>query len=180
MAYSAYESSATSALGVVQGWCRHLTAEGTFSTASFPTLSQVEKYLTFGQADVATQLIRYGYGTAAPSNSLGLQWLEKMNCIRACMNIEMSYPITEWGKPNQRMMMFESQWNEGVDALASGRLIAIGIVGSASAALSSNLKMTGLDLARKNSREEDTNRVSGKFVRGFGQNRRGYFDPNSS
>ena len=177
-----YERTAGTALRTCENWCRHLTDSGTFSTATAPTLAQVQDWLAFGQADVMAQLVRYGYGTAAPSNANGLAWLEKMNCLRACMNVEMTYPITEWGQPNQRMTMFKAQWDEGIELLQSGQLVSIGIAGSAQTSLSSNLKMTGLSLARKQTREAEDDRVAGKFPRGFGQSNRdmisGRYDPN--
>jgi len=146
----------------------------------------VQDWLAFGQADVMAQLVRYGYGTAAPTNTNGLAWLEKMNCLRACMNVEMTYPITEWGQPNERMAMFESQWDEGIDLLKSGQLVSIGIAGSAQTSLSSNFVMTGLSRSRKLTREAETDRVAGKFTRGFGQSTRDIastprtsYDPNA-
>ncbi len=145
----------------------------------------MQDWLAFGQADVAVQLARFGYGTAAPTNTVGLTWVEKMNCLRACMNVEMTYPITEWGQNNERMNMFEKQWDEGIALLESGRLGDILDDGSeADTALSDGLAITGTSYARKLSREEDTDRVAGRFVRGFGQSTRtmksrGY-DPNSS
>lgn len=142
----------------------------------------MQDWLAFGQADVMAHLSRYGYGTAAPTNVNGLAWLEKMNCLRACMNIEMTYPVTEWGQPNQRMTMFQTQWDEGIELLKSGQLVSIGIAGSASTSLSDNLKMTGLSLSRKQSREAETDRVAGKFPRGWGQSNRDInsnrYDPN--
>lgn len=136
-----------------------------------------------GQADIMVQLVRYGYGTAAPTNAMGLAWLEKMNCLRACMDIEMTYPVTEWGQSNQRMSAFQAQWDEGIKALESGLLVGIGIAGSAQTSLSSNLVMTGTSLSRKQSRQLETDRVGGKFMRDFGQRRRDTqaapYDPNA-
>jgi len=132
---------------------------------------------------VMTQLVRYGYGTANPTNAMGLAWLEKMNCLRACMDVEMTYPVTEWGQPNQRMSAFKEQWEEGIDALKSGLLVGIGIAGSAQSALSSNLAFTGISLARKQSREGEEDRVASAFPRGWGGNRRitgVRFDPNEA
>jgi hypothetical protein len=129
-------------------------------------------------------LVRYGYGTAVPANANGLAWLEKMNVLRACMNVEMTYPITEWGQPNERMAMFQAQWDEGVDLISSGQLVHLGITGSAQTSLSANLAITGTRLSRKQSRENETDRVAGVFKRGFLQsNRDGLtkpFDPNSA
>ena len=178
-----YERSVGTALASVESWCRHLTDNGTFSANTAPKVTQVQDHLTFGQVDVMALLVRYGYGTAVPANANGLAWLEKMNVLRACMNVEMTYPITEWGQPNERMAMFQAQWDEGVDLIASGQLVHIGIPGSAQTSLSANLKMTGISLARKQSREEETDRVAGKFIRGFGQSPRDglsrAFDPNT-
>lgn len=166
----------------VESWCRHLTDAGTFSTATAPTKVQVENWLTMGQADVMAKLVHYGYGTAAPTDPNGLAWLEKMNCLRAVMDVEMSYPITEWGQPNARMAMFEKQWDEGVELLERGLLAGIGIAAGTATSLSNNLVFTGTSASRKLSREEEEDRVAGKFRRDFGKNNRitpaGYFDPN--
>lgn len=167
-----YERSVGTALATVQNWCRHLTASGTFSTATAPTLEQVNDWLAFGQADVMALLVRYGYGTAVPANQHGLAWLEKMNALRSCMNVEMTYPVTEFGEPNPRMKMFQNQWDEGVMLIESGQLVHIGIAGSAQSSLSSNLVFTGTSRSRKLDREGETNRVAGKFPRGFGQSPR--------
>lgn len=165
----------------MENWCRHLTDAGTFSTSTAPSLAQVNDWLAFGQSDVMVQLIRYGYGTEVPSNPYGVAFLEKMNCLRTCMNVEMTYPITESGKPNHRMMMFEKQWEEGIEALESRQLTGIGLTPSASGNLSENLVITGTSASRKLSREAEEDRVAGKFKRNFGQTNRlppSYFDPN--
>lgn len=177
MAYTAYESSANSCLLGVESWCRHLTNSGTFGTMTAPTLSQVEQYITWGHADVVNLLVRYGYGTATPTTPAALEWLEKMNALRACMNIEMSYPITEWGQPNERMAMFKEQWEEGKDLLASGNLGDIGLTVGASGSKSSKLAFTGTSFSRKESRKADTDRVAEKFTRGFGNNPRERVSP---
>ena len=129
-----------------------------------------------------TKLVRYGYGTAAPTNPGGLAWLEKMNCLRACMDIEMTYPVTEWGQPNQRMMAFQQQWDDGIEDLKSGQLTGLGLSGSATTSLSAHLAFTGTSASRKSSREAEDDRVAGKFPRGWGQSRRVTefrFDPNA-
>ena len=136
-----------------------------------------------GQADVAVQLVRYGYGTEVPSDPMALAWLEKMNCLRSCMNVEMTYPVTEWGTDNERMKAFEAQWQEGIELLESGQLTGIGLTPGSSTALSDNLALTGTSRSRKASREQEEDRVAGKFVRDFGSSPRlsappGYFDPN--
>ena len=143
---------------------------------------QVEDWLAMGQADVMAQLVYHGYGTAAPTDANGLAWLEKMNCLRAAMNVEMTYPVTEWGKPNARMKMFEAQWEEGMELLERNLLTGIGIAASTSTSLSDNLVLTGTSRSRRLSREEETDRVAGKFERDFGGNNRvtrsPYYDPN--
>lgn len=180
-----YERSVGTAIATCQNWCRHLTDSGTFSTATAPTKVQVTDWLSFGQADVMALLVRYGYGTANPTDANGLTWLEKMNCLRACMDIEMTYPITEWGKPNARMDMFQKQWDEGVNLVESGQLVHLGIPGSAQTSLSDNLAITGTSASRKAGREDESDRVAGKFVRDFRQSTRvasrsgGFFDPNA-
>lgn len=134
-------------------------------------------------------LARYDYGTAAPTDQHGLAWLEKMNCLRACIDIEMTYPITEWGQPNQRMSMFTSQWIEGTMLLATRQLDALGLSGGETN-LSDGLMFTGTSLSRKQSREQETDRVAGKFPRDFGASPRApsvtrkysaetIFDPNA-
>lgn len=172
------------ALATVQNWCRHLTSNGTFSTTTAPTLAQVQDWLTIAQSDVMMQLLAHGFGTTAPTNQNGLAWLEKMNCLRACMNVEMTYPVTEWGKPNERMAAFKEQWDEGIALMEKpGALASIGLEESASGSLSSHLEFTGTSLSRKQSREAEEDRVAGKFQRNFGRNNRitpGYFDPNQA
>ena len=167
----------------MENWCRHLTDAGTFSTASKPTLIQVNDWLTLAQGDLAVQLVAHGYGTAAPSDPLGLAWLEKMNCVRACIDVEMTYPVSEFGKPNARMDMFKAQWDEGIALLESKQLATIGLTPSTSSSLSDQLVFTGTSASRKLSREQEEDRVAGKFQRDFGRNNRivpGYFDPNQA
>jgi hypothetical protein len=99
------------------------------------------------------------------------------------MDVEMTYPVTEWGQPNARMDAFKEQWDEGIKAMERGLLTTIGITASTSSALSDGLMITGTSASRKATREAEEDRVAGKFQRNFGRNNRitpGYFDPNQS
>ena len=168
-----YERTTGTALKQVESWCRHLTNGGTFSSASTPSLTQVNDFLEYAFDDIKANLVRFGYGTAAPADSGGLGFLEKLNVMRACIDIEMTYPLTEFdpNHPNPRMLMFTSQWEEGTFLISTHTLDGIGLTGG-DTNLSDLLVFTGTSRSRKNSREIETDRVAGKFPRDFGQSPR--------
>ena len=164
-----YELVSGDCLRIVQAYCRHLTHNGIFNDATYPSLEEVTIILAQSQADLKAQLMRYGYPTdQSAMTDDGVLWLESANATRAAMKIELTYPITSVGEPNERFKQFAADWKLVLDTLKGKALAAI----FGGEGLSAGLELTGTSKSKMLARESETDRVAGRVPRDFGANPR--------
>ena len=161
MAYTAYERTAgTSAMLMLESIQRQYAIGGTFTTASTPTLSQVETFLTMGSAEVAAILTSYGYAQAQTDSDV-LTALERFNVYSAAELIELSRPSAGGGfpqaEPVSRVQIFGAWRRQLRDLLKTGGLAELG------AGRTHMLTAGGISISDKEAIEEDSDFEPYKF-----------------
>ena len=160
-----YERSTGTAITQAEGYCRHLTTAGTFSTSSQPTRAWVLSQLDLDAAYIAARLESCGYA-ATQTDADVLQLLEAWNTIRTVIAIELANPIESIsGKGNARFQEFRSRAKMLEELACSTGLEDLGAVGGVSG-LSDLLVAGGVSLSRKQTVEEDTDHIKHRIRRG--------------
>ncbi len=168
MSYSAYEVTAgSSAIQMVEAFQRTRTANGTFGTATIPTLTQVETFLTRGKAELAAVLEKHGYSkTQTDADVLGV--LEPLNVKAACYYVELTSPTagyTSEGEPVGRLSSFRA-WRKEAAELCTGRTLA-DLGATRTYEKSSGLSAGGISISDKETIEEDSDYEPLAFTRGL-------------
>lgn len=159
-----YERSTGTALVQVEGYCRHLTDGGRFSSKSQPTATWVSDQLDLDAVYIATKLESCGYA-ATQTEADVIQLLESWNTIRTVIAIELSNPVTAIsGKGNARFQEFRNK-SKTLEDLACGAGLA-DLGATVSGGLGEFLVAGGVSRARKQTVEEDTDHISHRIRRG--------------
>lgn len=165
MAYTAYELNAGDALSDVQSWCRHLTLGGSFTSATQPTLTTVERWLTLSHHFVAGLLVSAGYSaTQTDTEVVGI--LQHLNSIDAVIKIELSHPVTGIGEPNERFMAFMTEREELIKLVTSKALETLGAT-TLPNIQNQLVKATGISWSEKEDLATDTDHIPHRFRRGI-------------
>ncbi len=158
----AYERTSGTALLMVQGYCRHLCGTSGFGTASQPTLTEVTQMGDQSYYRIAGELASAGYAIAvADTEALG--WLERLQTLEWCIQIETAYPVTGAGEPNGRFQQFVTERDAMLALLQSDTLEALGAVRSKG--LGESLAITGISVAEVQSVRGEADWVRNRFVR---------------
>ncbi len=155
MAYTAYErTSGTSCINEVQAMERHLTASGTFSASTIPSLTQVEEFITDAYYEIGVMLTNYGYSdTQAGTKIVGV--LQHYNALGACAKVELTQPSVGYkAGENTRYDRFFKEFGKLKDLIESPAFERMGA--GKSNALSAGLSAGGISISDKEDIETDT------------------------
>jgi hypothetical protein len=157
-----WESGSGTALALVQAYCRHLCGTAGFGTATQPTAAEVNGYSDMAYYKIAGFLGHAGYGTTILGSAVtGI--LQNLQVLETVISVELSYPITGPGEPNERFLEFVRQRDALYEMLDSAALSALGVE---PVALSSNrAEATGISIGRKLSVTSDGDLVTSRFRR---------------
>ncbi len=162
---TAYEVASGSAIAQVEGFCRHLTASGTFSTLSQPTRVWVQSQLDLDAAYIAAKLTQAGYSLTQTDGDV-LQLLQLWNVLRTAVAIELSNPVEgRSGEGNARFREFVNQLKSVEDVATGPGLADLGATELAGGP-GRFLTATGVSRDRKETVEEDTDHIKHRFRRG--------------
>jgi hypothetical protein len=167
MAYTAYELDAGAALSGVASLCRHAARfNGAFDTATIPSLTQVEAWLTESYYWIQGQLSKYSFDidqSAAPDAVLSI--LQQLNVYDTCCKVELSLPgDSVTGEPNQRFQTFENRRDELWRNLNDGTIGALGATTVAAPTVRQPL-ITGISRSRKKVLETNTDATQHRIRR---------------
>ena len=169
-----YEVSSGTAIFQVEGYCRHLTDAGTFSSTSQPTRAWVTDQLNIEESFIATKLESCGYNSAQSATPV-LRFLQGWNVIRTVIAIELANPVEGIsGRGNARFQEFVNQEKMYAEVACSPGLEDMGA--TINSTMSDLLLATGVSKSRKQDVEEDTDFIKHRVRRGQFQNPR-YQDP---
>lgn len=163
MAYTGYEVAAGDVLRDIETLCRHLTDNGLFTTNTHPTLDTVERWITMSHHIIAAKLEAAGY-SADQTDPEVLGLLEDLNALDVCIRIELSYPVTGTGEPNERYIEFKARRDELMKFIDGGRLEFIGAVKSRETG--QFIRATGISVADKVALYSDPDLIHARFKRG--------------
>lgn len=164
MTYLAYERTAgTSCLNEVQAMERHLTDNGTFGTATIPTLSQVEEFITDTYYDISTKLVINGYDQSQTDTDV-LGVLQHFNALGACAKIELTQPSVGYKTgENTRYDRFFKEYEKIDKFTETSALERLGATRSWN--LSDGLTAGGISISDKEAIETDADHVPYFFRR---------------
>lgn len=175
MAYTAYEITAgSSALNGVAALCQHLTAAGSFSTTTQPTLAQVEGWLTEGYGLINTRLMHQGYKQDQTDTDL-LRALQPYNIWYAAAMAEYSQASAGFsegsgGRGDMFMAMFwgsssrDGKLYLGLDALIQSKAFAL-LGAGIHTDPTDYLSVGGISRDEKRTAEQDADLVPFMFTR---------------
>lgn len=165
MAYSSYELASGDALAEVQRLCRHAArANGAFTTATVPSLSAVEQWLTTSYYMLGAILRKAGLSETQTAVSV-VGVLQQAMVYDTCMKVELSLPTEAAGAgPSARYVMFKELRDEFWTAIRDGTIAGI------DATVDSTLQRTpyvgGLSISRKTLMVDDTDATQHRIRRG--------------
>ena len=167
MAYTAYERTAgLSALQMVQSIQRQYTSGGTFSTASTPTLAEVETFLTMGSSELAAMLTAKRYTEAQTAVGVLIR-LEAWNVLAACWWIELSRPSAGGAaafsdeEPVSRLSAFAGWRKSAKDTINAGGLDELG----AGRDSTTGVTVGGISISDKQEIQDDSDYQPTAFTR---------------
>ncbi len=141
-----------------------LGASSNFSTSSSPTLNSVETWLSSGCAVIEGFLGGNRYTTPVASTAGAYNWLSNLNALYAAAMAELSRSsaIVSPGERTRNSVMLDQFWSE-LKTMVSLDLTALGVTrGSAG-----KLYVGGISQDDKDTYEDDSDRVSPKFMKGM-------------
>lgn len=150
----------------VAGLCQNVLGGAlAFSTATSPTLTHVNNWLEQGYSVINTALTNLGYSVPAASSATIYDRLTNLNTLYAAAYTELSrINVTLGPGERTRGQVFMQLFDQGVDALQSMDLSTAGISGDSALG---KLYVGGISIDDKETHEDDTDRVPGRFVRGM-------------
>lgn len=155
----AYELTNGDALAAVESLTRHLCADTGYTPTTHPTLDEVRGFGDMCYYKIAGALSSANYPTTQTATA-ALGWLQNLQVLEMVIALELAYPITGAGEPNERFAEFVRQRDWFYEMLASGGIDGLGFERTHYAAV------TGVSVARKNSVRSDPDLVPSRFRRG--------------
>jgi len=136
-----------------------------FSASSSPTTTSVCAWLDEGGGVVDLHLAAQGYDTPAPSSATLYPYLTNLNVLYAAAFVELSRINVTLGMGERtRGQVFMQMFWDGLERLSDKQLTGGGATISTD---SGTLYAAGISAADKETYEDDTDRVTPRFVRGL-------------
>lgn len=155
-----YELTDGDAMQAVENLCRHLAGPNGFGTTTHPTLDDVRQIMDMAYYKIGGRLSQANYPTTSTSAAV-LGFLQNLQVLETVILLELSYPITGPGEPNERFQAFISERDALYEALLDGALDGLGGSSTRFAGV------TGVSIATKDSVRQDTDLVPFRFRRGL-------------
>ena len=154
MTYISYERAGSACLNEVQTLERHLTDSGSFGTATVPTLTQIEEFITDSYYELGTYLTDYGYNRIqAGTNIVGI--LQHYNALGACAKIELTQASVGYKSgENTRYDRFYTEFMKVKGLIQSPAFERMGA--TKGWALSAGISAGGVSISDKEDIETDT------------------------
>lgn len=160
---SAYETATNEAMKGVESLCRHICGPGGFNATSKPTLAEVQRFETQAYYKIAGALVAAGYAVSQSAAAV-LGFLQNLQVLETVVSVELAYPITGPGEPNERFRAFMDQLEQLYELLKAGIIDTMG--GDTIAGNTAFVDVTGVSISRKDSIRQDSDFVGPRFRRG--------------
>lgn len=175
MAYTGYEASSGAAMDGVEALCKAYTSSGAFTTATQPTLAEVEQWLTEGYRMINVALMEYGYD-ADQTDADVKGALQRYNVLYAAAQVEYSQAsagFTEGssGRGDMFMRQYEGRESGNGKRLVGGigeliQSVGFSRLGATKAEeLTGLLSTGGISKSDKLTIEQDSDHVGYAFTR---------------
>lgn len=158
-----YETAASEAIKGTEAFCRHICGPGGFNATSKPSLTEVQRFRDQAYYKIAAALVGAGYAVAQTAAAV-LGFLQNLQVIEQVIAVELAYPITGPGEPNERFMAFMAERDQLYELLASGMLDGLGATSVSGE--TGFVTVTGVSISRKDSVAQDSDFVGPRFKRG--------------
>jgi len=175
MTYTGFETAAGALLTDVSMLNRHLTLSGSFGAQTHPTLEVVEQWINLSYSRIVGLLTKAGY-SATQTNAQVLAILEQLNALDVSILIELAHPTTATGEANERFKTFMTMRKE-LEALVNSNAFADLGATAGSSATNIVTKASGISVADRETRAEDTDDIPNRFRRGQFRNPQSGSDP---
>lgn len=161
----AYETATNELRSAVEVMVQHLTGEAGFEGSVHPNLEEYNRVRDMTYFRVAGALVKNGFSPTQSSVGV-LSWLQLLQMYECVIQIELSYPISGDGAPNERFMAFMAQRDAMLVDL-NVVLQGLGATTSDSTLAAGEPTVTGVSRDRKASLRQDPDIITSRFARGM-------------